>query len=59
MRQRTFCLLLLMLSLAACGQKGPLYLPDDARPPASTPADDEAEEEDKEQTSAADERGGR
>jgi predicted small lipoprotein YifL len=28
---RTFLLLFLCLSLLACGQKGPLILPDDAR----------------------------
>lgn len=61
MRQRTLCLLLLLLGLAACGQKGPLYLPDAARPPADTPAsaEEDEDEEGKEQTSTTDQRGGR
>jgi len=44
--------ILLAISLAGCGQSGPLYLPD-ADPPADTPAeqaDDPAEDDDAENT---------
>jgi predicted small lipoprotein YifL len=40
---------LLLLSLAACGQRGPLYLPDDAPAPAAPaeeqPSQDEEQDE--------------
>ena len=31
-------LIAIAAALAACGKKGPLYLPKDDRPPATTPA---------------------
>lgn len=48
--------LLTVLPLAGCGQSGPLYLPDEAKPqdspgePATPPAEEEAEEENAEKT---------
>lgn len=41
MARLTLGLLLLML-LAGCGQKGPLYLPETTPPEAAAPTDDEA-----------------
>lgn len=40
------CLLFAVLLLGACGQKGPLYLPDDKPEPVEepTPADDTTDE---------------
>lgn len=46
MKYATALLLLLVLLLAACGQKGPLFLPGEAPPAqqdsATTPQDDQA-----------------
>jgi predicted small lipoprotein YifL len=38
-------LLGLLLALAACGQKGPLYLPGEPEPPAAAAGGDEAEDD--------------
>lgn len=35
-----FILLVSLLTLAACGQKGPLYFAEPAQPPATTSTDD-------------------
>ena len=35
---------LLILALASCGQKGPLYLPDTAQPPAGEAEDSDESE---------------